>query len=320
MINPLEPSISDLRTSFTRDEIVAKLLGWLRGPIFPMYTMVDGEDFTEEQLIHMPTLEVSLQDHLSQLLEKARRDYLQCAVDDAPYDVADVKEKEFERISLLIQDAYKFISDIDHEISLGNALSALKEDPVASDSETIFYTLKSADEWTQKNFGISIKNYSKPGTESQQEQKVEDDIDVERDGDNEGLSKTRANNLYVTVALLVEAFLEADPNYADRIKSLEALGENWQSASFDKSQKAANISVATLGEDVKSAVTDESNKAVKPVVSNLGKYLSIRSKIPGSRKFAKGQSDEAIMTIVETAIDYKEKVWAARREKLNIRK
>ena len=62
MINPLAPSISDLRTSFTRDEIVAKLLGWLRGPIFPMYTMVDGEDFTEEQLIHMPTLEVSLQD------------------------------------------------------------------------------------------------------------------------------------------------------------------------------------------------------------------------------------------------------------------
>jgi hypothetical protein len=286
MINPEDPTVSDLRASLTRDEIVAKLLVWLPGSIFPMHIEAINNDFVKNELNHLTKLDVSLNEHLTHMEEAAMQEFWQCEHDNAPFEVKDAIDKKMMRVRQLIGLAQEYVSDIDHEIGLdaNSTLQVAQNDP--GDTDEVRYTLTSADEWTKKTYGISIKNYPKAVADYFDDDEEEEDEDEEDDGKG-GLTKTKANNLYVTVALLVEAFLEADPAYAMRLADMEKQGENWQSP-----------------ESVEAA------KSAKLIVSNLGKYLSLRSKVPGSRKFHKSQSDEAIMTRLEVAMKFKDEAWA----------
>ena len=282
----LEQKIITLRTSFTIDEIVAKMLGWLRGHNFPANIEVTGHSFKEAQLIRLLTLELSLEEHLKQLINAAMDDYSACG-DNVPYEVAIVKEEEIERIEALAKKALTYVVDLKHEIMKGRG-SVLDEDPdVTSPSGEICYTLKSADNWTQAKHGISIINYVEPVAVP-----VEDALVVERDGEGsrDGLSKTVTNNFYITFALLIEAFIEAKPDYALDLEKMIKSGYQGQS------------------------IPDEEEiKKTKLVVLMLGKYLQYRSMTVGTRRFARGQGDEAIMTHIENARDYKAKVWEARK-------
>jgi hypothetical protein len=272
------------RTSYTQDEIVAKMIGWLRGPIHPKNIEITHSYFTEDQLIHLTELEVSLTEHLTQLLNAAYEDYSKCG-DDVPYYIAIAKEEEIERIEELSKKAFAYGAAFAHELMLGQGCMLAKDEDSSEKLGENCYTIISAEKWAQSKYSISIVNYVDPKCLS-----IEDGLVVPRDYDSDGFNKTVVNNFYITFALLIEAFIEADPNYAKRIEDLTKMGENWQSES-----SAASVANAKI------------------IVSNLGQYLSIRSKIPGSRKFGKGQSDEAIMTHVKNALNYKAKVWEARK-------
>lgn len=164
----------------------------------------------------------------------------------------------------------------------------LEEDPdeIGANGEPC-YSIKSADNWSKSNHGISIINYVEPTA-----MLVEEKLIIERDGkgSEDGLSKTVTNNFYITFALLIEAFVEANPNYALDLDKMMAPG--YQGAPVPD---------------------DESLEKTKIVVSKLGRYLQYRSLTLGKRKFAKGQSDETIMTHIENAMAYKAKVWATRK-------
>lgn len=285
-MNKIVPKIISLRTSFTADEIVAKMLGWLRGPNFSGIIEITALHFEEKQLILLSKLEVSLEDHLTQLMNAAIEDYNACG-DNVPDEIAIVKEEEIERIEALSEKALSYIASIKHELMKGGG-SMLAVDPSAihCNGET-YYTLQSADNWTQANHGISIINYVEPVAVPE-----EDTLVVERDGkgSKKGLSKTVTNNFYSTFALLIEAFIEAKPDYVLDLEKMMAPGYQGQS------------------------VPDEEEiKKTKLIVLKLGKYLQYRSMTPGTRKFAPGQGDEAIMTHIENARDYKAKVWEARK-------
>ncbi len=288
MINPEDPTVSDQRAILTRDEIVAKLLVWLPGKLFPMHIEDTEKDFTKRELSHLTKLDVSLKDQLTKIREAALQEFWQCEHDNAPFEVKDAIDKKMMRIEQLISTAQEYVSDIDSEIGLG-ANSALKVAPNdLGDTDEVRYTLSSADEWTKNTYGISIKSYPKAVADySAEDEEEEEEEEEEEDDGKGGLSKTKANNLYVTVALLIEAFLEADPEYAKRLEDMEMQGENWQSP-----------------ESVEAA------KSAKLIVSSLGRYLSLRSKVPGSRKPHKSQSDEAIMTRLEVAMKLKDEAWA----------
>lgn len=282
----LQPKIISLRTSFTADEIVAKMLGWLRGPAYPENIEVTGAHFGEDQLIHLSTLELSLEMHLTQLLNAAMDDYSACG-DDVPYEIAIVKEEVIERIEALSKRAMRYVADIKYEIMKGDG-SMLEQDPNATGfNGDPCYSLKSADNWAQANFDISIINYFEPVADL-----LEDTLVVERDGkgSEKGLGKTVTNNFYITFALLIEAFIEANPYYEENLKKMKNSGLNWQT----KEEEAA-INKTSL------------------VVSKLGEYLSLRSRISGFKEIGGGQSNEAIMTHIKNAMDYKAKVWKARR-------
>ena len=190
----LEQKIVSLRTSFTIEEIAAKMLGWLRGHNFPANIEVTGPHFGESQLIRLSTLELSLEEHLSQLMNAAMEDYSACG-DEVEYEIAIVKEEEIERIEALSKKALTYVVDLKHDIMKGRG-SMLDEDPdVTSPSGEICYTLKSADNWTKTRHGISIVDYVEPYVG-----KYEDTLVIERDGkgSKEGFSKTIVNNFYIT--------------------------------------------------------------------------------------------------------------------------
>jgi hypothetical protein len=219
-------------------------------------------------------------------MNAAMDDYSACG-DNVPYEVAIVKEEAIERIEALSKRAMTYAADLKHEVMKGRG-SMLEEDvSVISRYDEIYYTLQSADNWSKANHGISIINYVEPIAEL-----IEDTLVVERDGEGseKGFSKTVANNFYITFALLIEAFIEAKPDYALDLEKMMAPG--YQGRSIPSK--------------------DELEKT-KLVVSKLGEYLQYRSKTPGKRKFAKGQGDEAIMTHIGNAMRYKAKVWEVRK-------
>lgn len=265
---------------------MAKLLGWLRGPNFSKNIEITSDHLTEDKLIRLSVLDVSLEEHLTQLLNAAMDDYSACG-DNVPVEIANAKEEEIERIEELSTRAMRYIADIKSEIMRGQG-SMLQECPdITGKNGEPCYTIQSADNWAIARHRISIINYVEPVAEPK-----EDTIVVERDGEGseKGFSKTVANNLYVTFALLIEAFVDAVPDYKERLKELKERGLNWQTA----------------------AEEEEINARI--VISKLGEYLSLRSRIPGYRKMGLGQSDETIMTHIENALAYKAKVWEERKK------
>lgn len=71
MISPLDQTIADLRTSCTKDEAVAKLIGWMQGPIRARYIDITEHGIPAEQLVHLHSLDGSLQDILNEQREAA---------------------------------------------------------------------------------------------------------------------------------------------------------------------------------------------------------------------------------------------------------
>lgn len=275
-----------MKTSFTADEIAAKMLGWLRGPNFPANIEITAFHFEEVQLIRLCSLEVSLEAHLTQLMNAAIDDYRACG-DNVPYEIAIAKEEEIERIEEVSKKALMYLAAIKHEIMKGGGSMLMEDTTATSSNGEPCYSLKSADNWAKANYGISIINYVGPVVAP-----IEDTLVVERDGkgSEDGLTKTKVNNFYITFALLIEAFIEANPDYALDLERMMAPGYQGQPVP-----------------------DDEMINRTKVVVSTLGKYLQYRSMTPGTRKFAPGQGDEAIMTHIGNAMAYKAKVWEARK-------
>ena len=71
MINAEDDIIVNLRTSCTKDEAVAMLLGWLRGPIKPRNIQISEDGLSLDQLPFLQSLEGSLQDQLQELVDAA---------------------------------------------------------------------------------------------------------------------------------------------------------------------------------------------------------------------------------------------------------
>ena len=284
MTKPEYKNISDFRTSFTQDEIVAKMIGWLRGPIHPKNIELTHSYFTEDQLIHMTELEVSLEEHLTQLLNAAYEDYSKCG-DDVPYYIAIAKEEEIERIDALIKRAFEYTAAFSHELMLGNGCM-LEKDEVASDKlGKDYYTIASAEKWTQSKYPISIINYVDPI-----EMEREYGRFVSRDGGEKGLTEPSSNSLYLTFALLIEAYVEAVPDYEERLKKLKARGQHWQTQEEEDALDKKHLNISALGD-----------------------YLSRRSILSGTSGRYTGLGQESIKTNIEKALDYKHKIWVDRK-------
>lgn len=156
MINAEDEVHYDLRTSCTRDEAVAKLLGWMRGPLRSRHLPVTGHSDSATDLPHLDSLNGSLEQTLGAMRETARQDLLDAVEVGVSTYVFLAKDFAVKRFDALATDAATYLADIDDELAKGDA-SALRTDSMATaKSGVVHITLRSLDDWASRRYGMSI--------------------------------------------------------------------------------------------------------------------------------------------------------------------
>lgn len=212
--NPFNNVKLDFSTSCTKEEAIAKMLGWLRGAIRLSSDEINIHHITIDQMPFLPELYYSLEDHLSMFRESALDQVAQAFEESTP---SEQLQKEALDALLACEDliikASAYISALDDELLKGEA-SELRVDQVKTESTgEIYITLKSLDEWARKNYQISIIDNQTPVNWDIKAISQNAPKQSKEYSDNNGLSKTKAENLYTTFAFLVEAFSETATKY-----------------------------------------------------------------------------------------------------------
>jgi hypothetical protein len=214
MIEPVHEIIVDLSTSCSEEIAVAKLLGWMKGPIRSKVIRVTEHGISEDQLAVLYYMEDSLEEQLSELREATRQEYVAALELDEPYEELKLKEEAVKNADSLIRKSSMYLSDIKEELAKAEN-PELKIDPQASKEKGVTYiTLRSLDQWAKQKYGFSIlddqeQHISPEDTQEQPTmQEKEEDFDPRA-----GMSKTVANNFLTTFAFLVEAFASTADKY-----------------------------------------------------------------------------------------------------------
>lgn len=231
MINPEDEILVDFRTSCTKEEAVGKLLGWMQGPIRKKYVEVNEQGISSDQLPFIHSLDGSLQEQLIELREAARMDFLKAVEEEAAHDVAQAKEESVIEYDKLIKKAAKYLMEIEDEIAKGET-SRLRVDQSTTEKLGIVHiTLKSLDQWSQKNYNITILDQFSTNPISENSQVNEAAKDE--------LSKTKAENLYTTFAFLVEAFASSSKGeayrHADKRPNATTIAEHLEKLALEAS-------------------------------------------------------------------------------------
>jgi hypothetical protein len=211
MMNPEDEVLLDLRPSCTRDEAVAKLLGWMQGPIRKRVIELSEDGISADQLPTLYSLNGSLEQQLLDLREAARaallaeaEKYLQDA-DDAAMGRREAAVKDCDD---LIRRAAMYSQDIASELARDAASNLAIDTAETVRAGEPCITLVSLDRWARKKYGIAVL----PQEEATRSTDLVAAHTLDKEDDQlstHGLSKLKAHNLYVTLACLVEAFADA---------------------------------------------------------------------------------------------------------------
>lgn len=156
MAYPSLDCIINFRKSCSIEDAVAKLLGWLKGPVSHGSIRIDNGPITIEQLEYLDTLVFSLEDHLKSLREETIYKLDDAINADASDDVKRPLLDAASDIEFLIEKAMIYFLDIREELDKGE-LSELVEDHAEKDaSGKAYITIKSLDRWARKRYGIKI--------------------------------------------------------------------------------------------------------------------------------------------------------------------
>lgn len=255
--------VIDLRTSCSKDEAAAKLLGWLRGPIYPKYIKVTSgaqEDtqasgsildqsasnslpyrIEEHELKNLHSLDCtlggSLQSQLMELHEAARLEFSNAMVEPD----LEIKANAVLYWEKQIRQAAAYLRDIDDELANGD-VSELRLDKKASKKAgSPRILLSSLNRWAKTKYKFSI---------------FDDDVNSnsQRDDDDPGLTeepleKTKAKNIVITLALMTD-FIAAshpiyrngeDPNYISIAKDIVSVANKLNNKKVMYAQSEDNI-------------------------------------------------------------------------------
>lgn len=214
MFNAEDDVIPKLEASCTKEEAVAKMLGWLQGPIRKRVIQITEHGISADQMPHLPQLEGSLEEHLFELRYAARTLLIKAQEEDAPLDVIKEKENAVIECDNLIKWAAIYLEDITEELAKGENASLKIDREATSKSDTTYITLKSLRVWALKEYGITIGSplISRPEGNDKQKQPKSQQEETESD-QTAWLNKTKAENLYTTFAFLVEALAQKTQNY-----------------------------------------------------------------------------------------------------------
>lgn len=166
MINPEDETIIVNNLSCSKDEAVAKMLGWMRSPVRLKYIKVTSLGIQPDQLEHMHSIEDSILDLLNNQREIARSALLELAENaaetqdetqkNALYDLINQKDDEIKTWQKNIDKASSYIYAIDTELGKGNGSTLKIDNTHINDSDETFITLDSLDKWARATYDISI--------------------------------------------------------------------------------------------------------------------------------------------------------------------
>lgn len=162
MTFPSEQFAINLNVSCTKDDAIAKLLGWLKGAIHHEVIEIDNNCITLEQLEYMDTLYYSLDKHLNSLRHKAMVEASKLVDTGAEKALIDAQLERVLDIEDLIAKAKNYVLDFDEELEK-HALSMLQIDYTATNKAgQVHIKLKSLDAWARKQYGIYINGGHEP--------------------------------------------------------------------------------------------------------------------------------------------------------------
>ena len=159
MLTPEDDILIKQETSCSKEEAVAKLLGWMRGVRRRKYVEFTPGFISEDQLPYLYSLHGTVHDLLQDLRTDAYAAYYEAAIIDPSIDafvIAEEKREAVARYEKLIDDAASYRRDIDSELDKGKD-SALRIDDDATESSGVAQlTLSSLDRWSHQQYGFSI--------------------------------------------------------------------------------------------------------------------------------------------------------------------
>ena len=156
MINAEDPTILDARTSCTRDEAAAKLMGWMRGPIFKQNIPVNEfGNIPRDQMPYLMSLERPLLQLVNDMKDDARRRLIEAAEADANMETLQELADKVHEIQPDLDAVLSFLADIDYEASKVPSVLVIDQRQSAETGEMHFWTA-SVDEWARKKYNISI--------------------------------------------------------------------------------------------------------------------------------------------------------------------
>lgn len=152
---PYVNSIIDLRPSCTKEDAVAKLLGFMKGHIRHDYPE-DDNDITIEHLTYTYSLGHPLDIQLSLLKNAALSRFSDAIEAKAPEDVLNQLADVIHECDEISNKAGAYLCGIEDELAKGES-SELRIDQATSDSSgEVYITLRSLDQWAREKYGISI--------------------------------------------------------------------------------------------------------------------------------------------------------------------
>lgn len=194
MIYHDEPTIFDLRTSYSIDESVAKMLGWMHGTVRVQSATQDKYGPIPRHLPHLYSLQYPLETHLQLLLDRAKYEYNEALQDNEIAKLYAENESAIDAASVLIaadaivNEKYDQISHwnkvtekalnykrmIKEEFDKNELPGLEKDQSITDESGSVHIKLISLNDWA-KQFGVAIIDAPEGlvgSTQKQQEQTI----------------------------------------------------------------------------------------------------------------------------------------------------
>ncbi len=198
-------------TSCTKDEAVARMLGWMQGPIYDAEPeLTEDNNVPLDYLPYLSSLPNSLEEQLTYLVGEAQEDLVDAKDSGAEPGVIRQKEAALSQSLEWIDKAGVYLVDIVDELAKGET-SVLRIDQEATEkSGVIHITVKSLEKWASDVYKIppSVSFKSSPSA-------VKQLIDSPK---NKRESTTKLDNLHITFAFLIEAFIKEKSKYSNADK------------------------------------------------------------------------------------------------------
>lgn len=210
MLRPEDEFIPNTRPSCTENEVVARLIGWLKGPLVPRYILVTEDGIPADQLPLLASLDESIDKYLYDIRERARRELLEAAESGANDEILEKKEGVINEIDALIRKTYAFRMEVADEAARESS-TFLIDRRETERTGVVHYTLASVDRWTRNRYGVSILDASAPASMGVEEKG--EGRDEGGDGKEDSYGKQVVDSLRVSFALLVEDLAERSPAF-----------------------------------------------------------------------------------------------------------